>query len=63
MAWFLEVGNTSSTCGRASGADPTVTDGHKPLYGGGGRGKTEEGLLWLCDRGLVPGAGKAPTIP
>ena len=31
----------------------SVTDGHISLYQG----------LWLCDRGLESGAGKAPTIP
>ena len=34
------------------GCCPYVTDGHNSLYGG----------LWLCGIGLVPGAGKAPTI-
>jgi hypothetical protein len=37
-----------------------VTDGHKSLgerEGAGCRG------LQLCDRGLVPGTDKAPTIP
>ena len=40
-------------CKGPCGCCPYVTDGHNSFYG----------ELWLCDRGLVSGAGEAPIVP